>query len=80
MLLDLIISRDVYLQLVNTELYPVLARALTRSDRTLEFVKEAAGKLKGAGCVVEAVSLIAQFTKSSYSTFMSYKALSAFSW
>lgn len=73
-LLDLVILKDVYLQLVNTELYPVIASELTRGGRTLEFVKDAATKLREAGNVVEALSLVAQFTESSYGTFSYLKS------
>ena len=73
-LLGLVINKEVYLQLVNTELYPLLATELSREGRTLDFVKDAASKLKDAGNVVEGLSLLAQYTKSSYSTYLSYKS------
>jgi hypothetical protein len=73
-LLSLVIDKEVYLQLVNTELYPLIAEELTKEGRTLEFVRDAASKLRDAGNVVEGLSLMAQYTKSNYSTYLSYKS------
>ena len=72
-LLSLVIEKEVYLQLVNTDLYPLIAKELTKEGRTLDFVRDAATKLKDAGNVVEGLSLMAQYTKSNYSTYLSYK-------
>ena len=73
-LLNLVIDKEVYLQLVNSDLYPLIARELTKESRTLDFVKEAASKLKDAGNVLEGLSLLAQYTRSNYSTYLSYKS------
>ena len=75
-LLSLILDRELYLDLVTTELYPRLARALTEG-RSLAYVRAAAAKLREAGSMLEALSLLATFTKSRYHTFASYGSFSA---
>ena len=79
-LLDLVIEKGLYLQLVNTELYPVLARDLTKEGRSLVFVRQAATRLRDSGNLVEAASLLAQFTSSSYATLVSSKGFGGFLW